>query len=158
MAAAWHSHLAGKLALAQTLLRLAVNSNQPLQQEACKQGAIELMLRSRALLLYTLAVCYQQRKGQPQNIDQLGNLIGADAPEVQQLLALQASADSWWNHLEQLGDAQNRPPAAKKTISNDNIIAITAAVGADRSLSSVQASLSAIKQFSADVEARHSEW
>jgi ABC-type Fe3+-hydroxamate transport system substrate-binding protein len=127
MAAAWHSHLAGKLALAQTLLRLAVNSNQPLQQ-------------------------------QPQSIDQLGKLIGADASEVQQLLALQASADSWWNHLEQLGDAQNRPPAAKKTISNDNIIAITAAVGADRSLSSVQASLIAIKQFSADVEARHSEW
>ena len=158
MAAAWHSHLAGKLALAQTLLRLAVSSNQSLQQEACKQGAIELMLRSQRLLLYTLAVCYQQRSGKPQSVDQLAQLIGTDAPEVQQLLALQANTDSWWSHLEQLTDAQNRPPAAKKTVSNDNIIAITAAVGADRSLASVQASLSAFKQFSADVEARHSEW
>jgi hypothetical protein len=158
MAAAWHSHLAGKLALAQTLLRLAVSSNQSLQQEACKQGAIELMLRSQRLLLYTLAVCYQQRSGKPQSVDQLAQLIGSDAPEVQQLLALQANTDSWWSHLEQLADAQNRPPAAKKTVSNDNIIAITAAVGADRSLASVQASLSALKQFSADVEARHSEW
>lgn len=122
MAAAWHSHLAGKLALAQTLLRLAVNSNQPLQQEACKQGAIELMLRSRTLLLYTLAVCYQQRKGQPQSIDQLGKLIGAAAPEVQQLLVLQTNADSWWNHLEQLGDAQNRPPAAKKPSATTTLL------------------------------------
>ncbi|HEV8078827.1 MAG TPA: hypothetical protein VGP45_10620 [Marinobacter sp.] len=158
MAAAWHSHLAGKLALAQALLKLAVNSNQPLQQEACKQGAIELMLRSRRLLLFTLAGCYQQRNGQPQSIDQLGKLIGTDAPEVQQRLALQAGADNWWNHLEQLEEVQNRPPATKKTVSNDNIIAITAAVGADRSLASVQASLSALKQFSVDVEARHSEW
>jgi hypothetical protein len=158
MAATWHSHLAGKLALAQTLLRLAISSNQSLQQEACKQGAIELMLRSRKLLLYTLAVCYQQRNGKPQSVDQLAQLIGADAPEVQQLLALQSSTDSWWSHLEQLKEAQNRPPAAKKTVSNDNIIAITAAVGADRSIAAVQASLSALKQFSADVEARHSEW
>lgn len=158
MAAAWHSHLAGKLALAQALLRLAFDSSQPLQQEACKQGAIELMLRARRLLLFTLAACYQHRKVHPQSIDQLGKLIGTDAPEAQQLQILQASADSWWNHLEQLEAGHDRPSEAKKTVSNDNIIVVTAAIGVDRSLASIQDSLNALKQFSADVEARHSEW
>lgn len=122
MAAAWHSHLAGKLALAQSLLRLAVSSNQSLQQEACKQGAIELMLRSQSLLLNTLAICYQQRSGKPQSVDQLAQLIGTDAPEVQQLLALQANTDSWWSHLEQLADGQNRPPAAKKPSATTTLL------------------------------------
>ena len=158
MAAAWHSHLAGKLALAQALLRLAVDSNQPLQQEACKQGAIELMLRSRRLLLYTLAGCYQQRNGQPQSIDQLGKLIGADAPEVQQLLALQTSADNWWNHLEQLERAQSRPPATKKTVSEENIIAVSADPGPDRSSAALMKTLTAVKHFADDLEEQHSEW
>lgn len=159
MAAAAHSHLAGKLTLAQTLLNLAdASGDQPLQQEACTQGTIELLLRSRKLLLRTLAICYQHHDEQPQNITELAQLLGANTTDVDQLLELQASASSWWCHLEQLENQQSRPPVAKKTISNDNIIAVATAAGADRSLASIQASLAALKQFSADVEARHSEW
>lgn len=159
MAATWHSHLSGKLALAQSLLRVAeADDCQPLLLQACKQGAIELMLRSRQLLLQTLAHCYQQRNAQPQTVAQLAQLIGEQALEVDQLAQLQSAPYSWWCHLQQLDDWQSHPPAARKTISDDNIIAVAPAAGADYSLTAIQASLTAFIQFAADVKARHSEW
>lgn len=167
MASQWHSLVSQKLFLAGTLLRQierAGAADQPsgteqtLQREAYLQGAIELMLRGRQLLLVMIARLYQEKSEQPATLDALGTLIGPESSEVIRLRELEQKPGSWWNHLDQLDSLQSRPPATRKTVSAENIIAVSAETGPDRSVASLLETLSALKQFANDLEEQHSEW
>lgn len=170
MASQWHSLVSQKLFLAKTLLgqldlpALAANggaapeAEQALRREAAIQGAIELVLRSRRLLLVMIARLYQERNAEPESLAELAALIGADANEVYRLRALASETGSWWNHLDQLEQSQSRPSAARKTVTDDNIIAVSAETGPDRSASGLLKTLGALKHFADDLEEQHSEW
>ncbi|MEE3170807.1 MAG: DUF6586 family protein [Pseudomonadota bacterium] len=168
MASQWHSLVSQKLFLAGTLLRQieraaeagagAAGTEQALQREAALQGAIELMLRGRQLLLVMIARLYQDKSGQPDTLGALGTLIGKESSEVIRLRELEQTAGSWWNHLDQLETSQGRPPATRKTVSAENIIAISTETGPDRSVSALLETLAAIKQFANELEEQHSEW
>ncbi|MCG7199194.1 hypothetical protein MD273_05575 [Marinobacter pelagius] len=170
MASQWHSLVSQKLFLAKTLLgqldvpALAANgqpapeAEQALRREAAIQGAVELMLRGRKLLLVMIARLYQERNAEPETLDELAALVGADASEVDRLRHLALENGSWWNHLEQLEQGQSRPPATRKTVTDDNIIAVAAETGPDRSASGLRKTLGALKHFADDLEEQHSEW
>lgn len=170
MASQWHSLVSQKLFLAKTLLgqldvpALAANgqpapeAEQALRREAAIQGAVELMLRGRKLLLVMIARLYQERNAEPETLDELAALVGADASEVDRLRHLALEYGSWWNHLEQLEQGQSRPPATRKTVTDDNIIAVAAETGPDRSASGLRKTLGALKHFADDLEEQHSEW
>lgn len=162
MASQWHSLVSQKLFLARTLLddsgTPADAPHSALRQEAALQGATELLLRARRLLLVMVARLYQQRSGEPDNLEALADLVGTETSELGQLQELARQGSSWWNHLEQLEAVQSRPPATKKTVSADNIIAVSAAAGPDRSSAGLRATLDAMKKFADDLEERHSEW
>ncbi len=170
MASQWHSLVSQKLFLAKTLLQqletpFVSNQGQPvseaeqaLRREAAIQGAIELGLRSRKLLLVMLARHYQQRQAEPASLEALAELIGQETSEVQHLTLLSRQAGSWWHHLDQLEHAQSRPPAPRKSVSTDNLIAVSVADGPDRSAAGLAKSLDAMKRFADDLEERHSEW
>ncbi len=170
MASQWHSLVSQKLFLAKTLLRqldlpaLAANgepapeAEQALRREAAIQGAIELVLRSRKLVLVMIARLYQERNAEPESLEELAALIGADASEVDRLRNLARESGSWWNHLDQLEQSQSRPPATRKTVTDDNIIAVSAETGPDRSAAGLLRTLGALKHFADDLEEQHSEW
>jgi hypothetical protein len=60
--------------------------------------------------------------------------------------------------MEQLERLQSRPPATKKTVSSENIIAVSADTGPDRSATALLKTLNAVKHFADDLEDQHSEW
>lgn len=65
MASQWYSLVTQKLFLAKTLLdQLEAPAPAP-RQEALTQGAVELMLRARKLLLVMIARHYQERRAMP---------------------------------------------------------------------------------------------
>lgn len=170
MASQWHSLVSQKLFMARTLLGLldpSINSaggrtnteaEQALSREAAIQGSIELLLRSRTLLLVMIARLYQYRTEEPASLNELASLIGETTSEVVRLRELESRAGSWWNHLEQMEMSQSRPPATRKTVSDENIIAVSVDTGPDRSAASLQKTLSAMKTFADDLEEQHSEW
>lgn len=170
MASQWYSLVSQKLFLARTLLEKpeqSVDAGTPttapvqtLQREATTQGSIELLLRAKRLLLVLIARYYQknQRSEEPSSLAELANLIGEHATEISQLRALEDQAGSWWNHLDQLDTAQSRPPAARKTVNEENIIAISADAGPDRSAPTLIKTLNALKKFIDDLEEQHGEW
>lgn len=168
MASQWHSLVSQKLFLAKMLLespeRPADSSNlfhapvRKLQNEAAIQGSIELLLRARRLLLVMIARFYQKRSEEPSSVAELANLIGEHAPETGLLKALEQAAGSWWNYLDQLESAQSRPPAARKTVNAENIIAVSAEAGPDRSAQELAKTLNAMKTFADNLEERHGEW
>ena len=170
MASQWHSLVSQKLFLAKTLLgqldlpalsangQPAPEAEQALRREAAIQGATELVLRSRRLLLVMIARLYQERNAEPETLEELAALIGADANEVYRLRDLASEAGSWWNHLDQLEQSQSRPPATRKTVTDDNIIAVSAETGPDRSATGLLKTLGALKHFADDLEEQHSEW
>lgn len=169
MASQWHSLVSQKLFLARTLLgqadhqpsASAVTPDDParaVRREASVQGAIELMLRARQLTLVMIARLYQKKAEQPVTLDDLARLVGPDASEVDGLRALARQPGSWWGHLDQLATAQSQPPAQRKTISAENIIAVSAESGPDRSTPALLATCAAIKQFVDHLEDQHSEW
>lgn len=170
MASQWHSLVSQKLFLARTLLaqpnrpvaegegQPANEAEQALRREAAIQGAIELLLRSRKLLLVMIARLYQRKSEEPETLDELAALIGPEPNETGRLRELQQRPESWWNHLEQLERSQSRPPATRKTVSGENIIAVSADSGPDRSATALLKTLNAIKHFTDDLEERHSEW
>lgn len=170
MASQWHSLVSQKLFLARTLLgqmdRPTVEgeeqppneAEQALRREAAIQGSIELLLRSRKLLLVMIARLYQRKSEEPETLDELASLIGPEPSEIGRLKELEQRSGSWWNHLEQLERAQSRPPATKKTVSSENIIAVSADSGPDRSSAALLKTLNAVKHFADDLEDQHSEW
>jgi hypothetical protein len=158
MASQWYSLVTQKLFLAKTLLdQLEAPAPAP-RQEALTQGAVELMLRARKLLLVMIARHYQERRAMPGTLEELAGCIGPDAREIGQLTALAAEGTSWWRHLDQLEQHQSQPPATRKTVTDDNIIAIATEPGPDRSAAGLLTTLTALKQFAKDLEEWHSEW
>ena len=105
MASQWYSLVSQKLFLAKTLLQIpeqpAASSNpihapvQKLQQEAVTQGSIELLLRTRRLLLVMIARFYQKRSEEPSSLAELANLVGEQTTETAQLRVLEQEAGSW---------------------------------------------------------------
>lgn len=170
MASQWHSLVSQKLFLARTLLgqmdrptvegeeQPSNEAEQALRREAAIQGAIELLLRSRKLLLVMIARLYQRKSEEPATLDELAALIGPEPSEIGRLRELEQRSGSWWNHLEQLERAQSRPAATKKTVSSENIIAVSADSGPDRSSAALLKTLNAVKHFADDLEDQHSEW
>ncbi|QSP94416.1 hypothetical protein LPB19_14705 [Marinobacter salinisoli] len=166
MASQWYSLVSQKLFLAEQLLRLKDSAGAPadsepaaaLREEAKIQGAVELMLRARQLTLTMIARFHQVRQGQPANLEQLAALIGEESGDVVHLRELAQSPGNWWNHLDQLERSQCNPPAQRKTVSSDNIIAIAAETGPDRSTNALTRTLGEMKQFANDLEERNSEW
>ena len=61
-------------------------------------------------------------------------------------------------HLDQQEQHQSQPPATRKTVTDDNIIAIATEPGPDRSAAGLLTTLTALKQFAKDLEEWHSEW
>lgn len=47
---------------------------------------------------------------------------------------------------------------ARKTVSDENVIAVSADTGPDRSRQALEQTLTAIKHFTDTLEERHSEW
>ncbi|MDK9557355.1 hypothetical protein QQF73_06930 [Marinobacter sp. M216] len=129
-----------------------------LGREAAIQGAIELLLRSRRLLLAMIARFYQKRNGEPSTLDELASLIGEGPSDIARLRDLEQRPDSWWNHLDQLEMSQSRPPVNRKSVSEENIIAVSADTGPDRSAQALRRTLGAMKNFADDLEEQHSEW
>lgn len=164
MASQWYSLVSQKLFMARVLLRQAdrlpsgEDASDALQREAGIQGSIELALRARRLLLIMVAKLYQQKNSAPETLEALVALLGEDNPETAELLDLARKGGSWWNHLDQLEAAQGKPPATRKTVSAENIIAISADSGPDRSVPALGKVLDALKQFADTLEERHSEW
>jgi len=170
MASQWYSLVSQKLFLARTLLgqidapvepsevTAASEPEQALRREAIIQGATELMLRSRKLVLVMIARFYQHKQDDPSSLEQLAALIGEDAREVDRLRELEKMAGSWWNHLDQLEAVQGRPSAQRKTVSAENIIAVAADTGPDRSAAALHKTLTAMKNFADNLEEQHSEW
>lgn len=166
MASQWHSLVSQKLVLARILLSQAASSDQQpdaealqaLAHEAMTQGSIELLLRARGLLIVMIARFYQQRSGEPATLDELATLIGGETSEVSQLEELAGQASSWWNHLDQLAASQSRPPVSRKSVSAENIIAVSADIGPDRSIDGLRQTLDAMKIFADALEEQHSEW
>ena len=170
MASQWHSLVSQKLFLVRTLLgqldrstlegedQAPNEAEQAIHREAAIQGAIELLLRSRQLLLVMIARLYQKKSEEPATLDELAALIGPEPNEVSRLRELETRSDGWWNHLEQLERSQSRPPATRKTVSAENIIAVSADSGPDRSATALLKTLNAVKHFADDLEDQHSEW
>ncbi len=147
-----------KLFLAETLIKISRQAPDRSTAEATLQGAIELSLRGRRCLLMMIAQYYQHKSERPESLVELRKLIGEDAPETVQLMAIANQHGSWWNHLDQMELSQSQPPNKKKTISEDNIIAVTIDTGPDRSATSLTDSLAAMKQYLVTLTERHDEW
>lgn len=166
MASQWYSLTSQKLYLAKILLaqleqpieRAQVNPQSTMLNEAMTQGVIELLLRARSTLVVMIAQHHQQKGSEPLSLEELRTRIPYETEDLEELETLQRSPTSWWNHLAQLEKTLKQPPTPKKTVSADNIIAVSAEDGADRSAKSLQRTLTAMTDFARAVENRHNEW
>lgn len=158
MASQWYSQVTQKLFLAQHLVNLARTAETAAGLEAGLQGATELALRARQLTLVMIARFYQLKQANPESIEDLVELLDQTAPELGELEALAQQAGSWWQHLDQLEQFQCQPPARKKAAEEENIIAVTATQGPDRTPDALENTLRYARQFAQSLEERHSEW
>ena len=158
MTSQWHSLISQKIFLAKTLLSERDRQASIPLQEALWQGATELSLRSRQLLLVMLARIYQDKQSEPISITELRDLPGEAIPEIAELETLATSPESWWVHLDQLGHHQTRPPKAKKTINDDSIIAVSVDNGPDQSSAALHQALDQLNHLTDVLADRHSEW
>ncbi|WP_166260815.1 DUF6586 family protein [Marinobacter salicampi] len=157
MASEWYTLASQKLFLAETLLKYRPEGAGPLV-EAHMQGAVELALRARNALLTLVARYYQHKNEQPESLSELIELIGPDSPDARLLNDLDGEKGSWLNHLTQLQRGQSHPPLKKKTVSDENIIAVGVESGPDRSPAALSATLSSMKHFLIELTERHEEW
>ncbi|MDI9245923.1 DUF6586 family protein [Marinobacter sp. CHS3-4] len=144
--------------MAKSLLNQRDRTDSIPEQEACWQGAVELALRSRQLLMVMIARLYQDKQGEPHNLESLKTLLGDDIPEVSELESMALGAGNWWAYFDQLQRYQTRPPSPKKTVSDENIIAVAADYGPERSSEALNRALADMKNFTDVLEERHSEW
>lgn len=157
MSAQWQSLVSQKIYLAMQLARSSRDQASATEREACLQGAIELSLRARQLLLALIARYHQDKQAMPASLAGLLTLI-EDSPDAAMLNELSRSPDSWWHHLDQLEQSQSHPPRQQKTVSEENVIAVSAATGPDRSVEGLLDALAAMKTFVSDLGERHAEW
>ncbi|GGC75536.1 DUF6586 family protein [Marinobacter halophilus] len=166
MASQWYSLVSQKLFLASTLLtRLEsdggnenTSRNPAADKEALSQGATELLLRARKLLLIMIARCHQHKAGKPDSLTELEALFPYEVHEVQLLKALSDTAGSWWHHLDQLEEALSQPHVTRKNVTTENIIAISVEQGPDRSPAALKHTLAAITRLARSIEDQHGEW
>lgn len=158
MTTEWMTLASQQLFLAQTLLQLQSRTGDRLQNEATRQGATELALRARRNVLKQIARFYQHDAQPVDSLATLAQVVGNEAPELAQLEALARESGSWWGHLDQLEHDQANPPKRKKTVTDDNIIAVAVDTGPDRSAETLSTSLNALKQFMTTLTERHDEW
>lgn len=157
MSAQWQSLVSQKIYLASQLATLARSQGTATEREACLQGAIELSLRARQLVLVLMARYHQEKQAMPASPEELIALI-PDTPDAEMLADVAHSPGSWWHHLGQLAIDQSQPPRQQKTVSEENIIAVSAASGPDRSAEGLLETLAAMKSFVTDLGERHAEW
>lgn len=158
MASQWHSLVSGKIYLARTLLAQHDEAESLPRKEALWQGAVELSLRSRQLLLIMVTRFYQDKQSEPGTLEEARVQLGDNTPEIAELDALARGTSNWWVHLNQLERYQSHPPAARKTVSDENIIAVAVDNGPDRSSKALTRSLTELKHYTDALEERHSEW
>lgn len=158
MASQWHSLVSRKIYLARILLEQRDDAESLPLQEALWQGAVELSLRSRQLLLVMVTRLYQDKQSEPGTLEEMRVQLGDNTPEIAELDALAKGTSNWWLHLNQLEHDQTRPPAARKTVSDENIIAVAGDNGPDRSSKALNRTLADLKNFTDTLEERHSEW
>ncbi|MBY5962280.1 DUF6586 family protein [Marinobacter nauticus] len=160
MASQWHTLVSQKLFLAKTLLvRVEQDeaANAP-EREAQLQGAIELLLRARGLLLVMIARCHQNKVDRPASIDELEALFPYAIAEGGMLKELAETPGSWWQQLNQLEAAAGEPPKTRKTVTEENIIAVSADQGPDRSVQALNKILAAMTVLTREIDEQHSEW
>lgn len=157
MSAQWHSLVSQKLFLATRLAHMASQQTEPGDRKSCLQGSLELALRSRQLMLALIARYFQDKQALPATLEELAALVG-DIPEVESLKGLAATPGSWWHHLDQLEMGQTRPPEPRKTVSEDDLIAVATESGPDQSAEALLKSLAALKDFLSQLGERHAEW
>lgn len=158
MASQWHSLVSQKIYLARTLLSQLDGAESVPLQEALWQGAVELSLRSRQLLLVMVTRFYQDKQSEPGTLDELRMQLGEEIPEIAELDALAKGASNWWVYLSQLEHYQTHPPTPRKTVSDENIIAVAVDNGPDRSSKTLTQALTDLKHYIDALEERHSEW
>ncbi|MBC7191845.1 DUF6586 family protein [Marinobacter sp.] len=158
MASQWHTLVAQKLFLAKHLVRQTSMADSTTASEAGLQGATELALRARQLMLTMIARFYQLKQAEPDSIEELTALLDRTAPEPAELESLARQPGSWWQHLDQLERFQSQPPNPKKPATDENVIAVAAAQGPDRSAEALSRTLEAARQFAQSLEERHREW
>lgn len=163
MASQWYSLVSQKLYLAQVLLRqqAPLDSHEVLPavvSEANSQAVAELLIRARNLLLTMVARLHQKKSANPKSLAELSALFEYDVQDISALQALADQPDSWWSRLEQIDRALGQPPATRKTVSDENIIAIATETGPDRSAEALEHIRAAMAAFARDLEERHSEW
>jgi hypothetical protein len=158
MASQWHTLVTQKLFLARHLINQTATADTTAAREAGIQGATELALRARRLMLTMIARYYQLKQAAPDSIEELSGLLDRPAPELAELESLAQQPGSWWQHLDQLEHFQSQPPEPKKAAADENIIAVAAAQGPDRSADALSRTLESARQFAQSLEERHSEW
>ncbi|MGC8119415.1 DUF6586 family protein [Marinobacter sp. VGCF2001] len=160
MASQWHSLVCQKLFLAKTLVARTEHAEElpAADREALIQGAVELMLRARQLLLTMIARCHQNKAATPTTVDELETLFSYPIAEIGTLRELIDTTGSWWQHLDQLERALSEPPKPRKTVTDENIIAISAEQGPDRSAEALKSTLAAISATARAIDDQHSEW
>ncbi len=164
MASPWYSLASQKLYLAQVLIARFEQSipdaglPPAVVKEAQSQAVAELLIRARAVLLTMIARLHQKKTETPQTLADLQALLPYEVAELTALEALAQERGSWWNHLAQLDKALGQPPAIKKTVSAENIIAVATEDGPDRSLQALEKTRIAMAAFARELEDRHSEW
>lgn len=159
MASDWPSFAKQKVYLVSSLLRLSTEQADAPAREAVVQGAIALFEEARESLLALIADAYQMRNAQPQTLDDLEALLDSNCTELEELRQLAQDHTSWWQHIEQLAAYQQQPKKAQhKAVAQDNLIAVSAIAGPDRSPDALQTSVQALKHYIDSVVERHAEW
>lgn len=157
MSAQWQSLVSQKIYLATQLATLSRDQASATEREACLQGAIELSLRARQLVLTLVARYHQEKQVMPASLEALIALIES-TPDADVMAELARTPGSWWQHLDQLEMAQSQPPKQQKSVSDENVIAVSVASGPDRSVEGLLETLAAMKSFVTDLGDRHAEW
>lgn len=156
----WHSLAQQKLFLARELIKDAVSRpDSPVTlQEAHRQGAVQLMLQARRLMLVVVAQLYQHRVEQVASLDALAQWVGEDNSDYEALLTLSRQSGSWWYRLEQYAGWFERPVPERKVVSDDNLIAFAADTGPDVSYEQLLSVIDAAKAWLHALMERHGEW
>lgn len=157
MSAQWQTLVSQKIYLASHLARLSRDQASATDREAMLQGALELALRARRLMLTLVARFHQHKQADPDSLEALCAII-AGTPDADLLTSLARTPGSWWQHLDQLEMTQSEPPRQRKTAPGENVIAVSAAAGPDRSANGLLDTLAAMKAFTTDLDERHAEW
>ncbi|WP_148862323.1 DUF6586 family protein [Marinobacter fonticola] len=158
MASQWPSFTKQKAFLASTLLRIADRQEHAAEREASIQGAVALLHEARTALLQLIAELYQVRHTSPRGLDELADLVAGESAEIGELRELAMRPGSWWQHIEVLTQTQRHPAQRKLSVEQDNLIAVSAESGPDRSTSALLNTAAGLKQYIEIILERHDEW